>query len=385
MNTRNKTRKREAQTRMPQDIIAVGQVIILKRPGVPQDEPTPSTSGVPQKILKLNANKLNPTQSTKQNNNRKSHISNDELTPLCSVCEEIPRIQTTNFKVIQCENGHIICQHCRPEIETCPICRATQIDNRNLFVEDFIKTKLENKPYKCRHYPCKVTMKMMEGKLAGHEHYCIFREADCANKQCTWHGNLKNLIEHVQKQKCTYINLEDKVDRQKRTNLPIGVEGPYTFKFKNVLMFPNHNPEIFSQINMDMSFKPILLVATGITNFCCYLQIYRNAAGIWNFKIYSKLRPQDATNIKATIIIGNNEINYSHTTTVLSSQEKQYHASQLGNFMKLNDCQVKRLNNGTKIFDFEVIIKPDPTFSRDSHTKANMGTLYISPNETNPP
>ena len=369
MNTRSKTRKRKAQTRISQDIIAVGQVIILRRPGVHQNEPTPSTSASPQKILKQDTDKLNTEQT---------------LTPRCTACKEVPRVTLQNFKVLQCQYGHLLCTDCRPKVASCPICRSTKIDNRSLFVEDFIQKRLQNKPHKCKHEPCNATIKMTGGNLAAHEDFCRFREAGCLNKQCTWVGNLKNYIDHVKNKKCTHSNLEDKVDRENRDNLPIGVEGPYIYKFRNSLMFPNQNPQIFEEINIDMNFKPILLVATGITNFFCYLLIDRNATGTWNLGIYSKLKPQHAKNIKATLLIGDNDTNYSYTTTVLSHLDDQNRVRELGNFMQLNDSQVKRLSNGLKLFDFTLIIKPDPTFSRDAHEKANIGTQFTTPNEPNP-
>ena len=368
MDTRSKKRKREAQTRTSQDIVAVGQVIILK-PGVPQNEPTPSTSASPQKILKQDTDKLN-TEET--------------LTPRCTACKEVPRITLQNFKVLQCQYGHLLCTDCRPKLATCPICRSTQIDNRSLFVEDFIQKRLQNKPRKCKHDPCKATIKMTGGNLASHEDFCRLREAGCLNKLCTWIGNLNKYIDHVKHKKCTHFNMESKADRENRDKLPIGVEGPYIYKFRNSLMFPNQNPQIFEQINIEMNFKPILLVATGITNFFCYLLIDRTIAGEWNFGIYSKLKQQHAKNIKATLLIGDNDTNYSHTTTVLSHQDDRNRIREIGNYMRLYDSQVKRLSNGLKLFDFELIIKPDPTFSRDAHTNANIGTQYTTPNEPNP-
>ena len=77
-----------------------------------------------------------------------------------------------------------------------------------------------------------------------------------------------------------------------------------------------------------------------------------------------QLKQQHAKNIKVTLLIGDNDTNYSHTTTVLSHQDDQNRIRELGNFMRLNDSPVKCLSNGLKLFDFELIIKPDPTFSK---------------------
>ena len=230
---------------------------------------------------------------------------------------------------------------------------------------------MQHRPYKCRHDPCEVNIRMLAGDLKEHEAFCIHRENKCLNKQCTWYGNLNKLIAHIQEKKCTHINLDD--DHQKRAEQPIGVHGSYTYKFRNKLMFPNQDKEIFQKINVDTWFKPILLVANGITNLYCHLLIDRSKTGNWTFTVSSKLNPQDAKNIKATLLIGDKDTNYSHTTKLTSDHHDKYHVKEQGNFMQLDDNQVKRLNNGLQLFDFEVIIQPDPTFLREANTKANMG------------
>lgn len=360
-----------AEPRISQNIQALGQVIKLIRPGFPHNEPTPSTSGIPPEILKQEVDTPNPTQSTTKYNTENCQSDKETVTPLCSACKEVPRIALKDFTVLQCQNGHIICTDCRPKIATCPLCRSTTIDNRNLFVEHYIETKMQHRPYKCRHDPCEVNIRMLAGDLAEHETFCIHRESRCINKQCGWYGNLSKLIPHIQDKKCAHINLDD--DHQKRAKQPIGVQGSYTYKFQNRLMFPNHDKEIFQKINVDTMFKPILLVANGITNLYCYLLIDRSNTGIWTFTVYSKLKPEDAKNVKATLLIGDKDTNYSHTTKLVSHQHDKYHVKEQGNFMQLDDTQVKRLNNGLQLFEFEVSIQPDPTFIREANTKANMG------------
>ena len=381
METRSNKRKRQTDTRESQAIRAITKVIKLKRPGAPNyNEPTPSTSGILQNKLNRDVDKLNPTPDNTKNDKEKCQKDNATLTPLCTACKEIPRIQRTGLSVLQCRNGHIICTICKPKLVSCPICRSTETDNRSLFVEEFIKRNLQHKPNKCRHDPCVVNLRMHDGDLAGHEAFCIYREGNCLNNLCHWHGNLNNLISHIKEKNCGHINLD--VDCEKRGKQPT-FEGSYTFKFANTLLFPNNNPNIFLQISTKTTFKPILLIANGITNLYCYLLIERSAEGTWTFMVCSKLEPEDTDNIKVTLQIGDIKANYTHSTRILSYRESKDHVREQGNFMELKDAQIKRLNSGKQLFHFEVLIQPDTEFIKEANTKANMGRQYTLPNETN--
>ena len=371
MDTRSKKRKINTETRISQDIIATGQVVQLKRPGIPDyNEPTPSTSGITRTTPTQGVSKIDPTPNNEEKDTEKCQNDNETLTPLCTVCREIPRIQKKNFSVLQCQNGHIICKTCKPKIVTCPICRATDINNRNIFVEQYIRSTLQHKPQKCRHDPCEVHIKMLAGNLARHETFCIHREVNCPNKRCQWHGNLSNLIKHIQEKNCTHIRLD--IDHQNRAKQPTS-QGSYKYSFQNTILFPNQNPDIFLLIDECTPFKPILLASIGITNLFCYLLIERTTDGNWTFTVYSMLEPEDAKMVTIKLKIGNKETNYSHTTKTISYQHNKQHVKGLGNFMQLNDIQVKRLNNGLQLFDFEIIIEPDPDFLKEANTMANMG------------
>ena len=39
---------------------------------------------------------------------------------------------------MQCRNGHVMCNNCRPKVQSCPICRDVDIDIRNMFAEKAI-------------------------------------------------------------------------------------------------------------------------------------------------------------------------------------------------------------------------------------------------------
>ena len=53
----------------------------------------------------------------------------------CPVCKILPR--TT--PIYQCENGHIYCNECKPNLRTCAVCRVTLGDIRSLICEQVIE------------------------------------------------------------------------------------------------------------------------------------------------------------------------------------------------------------------------------------------------------
>ena len=58
----------------------------------------------------------------------------------CPVCF----LTIDSAPIFQCHNGHIVCKHCHPRLETCPICRDANLYDtpmaiRNLKVEEIIK------------------------------------------------------------------------------------------------------------------------------------------------------------------------------------------------------------------------------------------------------
>ena len=39
--------------------------------------------------------------------------------------------------VFQCEDGHLVCSRCRPELRDCPVCRGTLV-GRAIMLEQFL-------------------------------------------------------------------------------------------------------------------------------------------------------------------------------------------------------------------------------------------------------
>lgn len=99
--------------------------------------------------------------------------ANSELAALfeCPVCFDyvLPPI-------LQCQNGHLVCQACRQMITSCPTCRIQITSNiRNLQMEKLASTILF--PCKYSNYGC-VTHLLFKDKAA-HEESCNYRPYSC--------------------------------------------------------------------------------------------------------------------------------------------------------------------------------------------------------------
>ena len=56
----------------------------------------------------------------------------------CPVCF----LTIDSAPIFQCHSGHIVCKHCHPRLETCPICRDANLydtPSRNLKLEEIVK------------------------------------------------------------------------------------------------------------------------------------------------------------------------------------------------------------------------------------------------------
>ena len=110
---------------------------------------------------------------------RKGIQSSEELREdlECPVCLAIPK----SGPIYQCEEGHIHCKSCHPELQECPICRGPIGNIRALMTEKLI-AKL---PTKCAfaEYGCLEDEKLPEEMLL-HEKDCNFRLLKCSSRGC---------------------------------------------------------------------------------------------------------------------------------------------------------------------------------------------------------
>ena len=107
----------------------------------------------------------------------------DTLTILeCPICLECPESKP----IYQCDKGHIHCNKCHDNIESCPVCRSTFIEIRALVAEQIMERSLP----KCRHQNCPV----MKLEIQEHESNCLYELVNCP--ECGQEVTLKDLSEH---------------------------------------------------------------------------------------------------------------------------------------------------------------------------------------------
>ena len=84
--------------------------------------------------------------NTKSENVKVKSYLKDKLE--CPVCSRIALPP-----IMQCRNGHLVCNLCRHKVRDCPVCREADIDVRNLFAEKaivFLTIPCEFKQFGCK-------------------------------------------------------------------------------------------------------------------------------------------------------------------------------------------------------------------------------------------
>jgi len=303
----------------------------------------------------------------------------------CPVCLEVPRAGAG--PIFGCKNGHLLCQGCVDKIEECPICREKEIRCRNLFAERYIETEFKDVPFKCKFVGCGVKLPMTDGELIKHEKFCPHREVPCPSSHrhaCTWCGPLSNLIKHMKEKKCVQVIFDDnwkKVSNPQMESTPI-------FR-SNLGDFPKEAVSVFERSNVITHWKPVVLLAKGILNIWCYVLVQRDSAGVWNFMLYSML-PKDCLEgitAKLTIASHTDTRKYTFETKVLSFQTTKDEAIKMGQYMCLQDAQVKPFQTGNEktntLFNYVVEVQADPEFLAEMNKSAcvsGRGTSANTPN-----
>ena len=178
------------------------------------------------------SNTINTEISDKKSGNHTNNIiidinstpANSELASLfeCPVCFEyvLPPI-------LQCQNGHLVCQSCRQRITSCPTCRIQITTNiRNLQMEKLASTV---------QFPCKYSTGGCNAHLlykdkTEHEDTCVFKPYSCPcpglvlfyfvnlyvyknlilylGSSCKWYGPLDQVMPHLMNQHKSITTLE---------------------------------------------------------------------------------------------------------------------------------------------------------------------------------
>ena len=129
----------------------------------------------------------------------------------CPICIE-PYIH----QVMQCKEGHLICESCwiqLPLPKKCPSCRADLSYIRNRAIEDLV-AKL---PIQCRWRGCSMVCAIEE--MAEHQFKCKNKKLPCGITECTWTGYHDEFLAHCKDKHETRIRLAQATGKY-RFNLP---------------------------------------------------------------------------------------------------------------------------------------------------------------------
>jgi len=95
--------------------------------------------------------------------------------------------------IMQCRNGHIVCNSCRHKVRDCPVCRESDIDVRNLFAEKaivYLPIPCSNKQFGCKE-------EVPYSDKEAHENSCTFRPFNCPFIECEEKLVSADVVEHV--------------------------------------------------------------------------------------------------------------------------------------------------------------------------------------------
>lgn len=128
-------------------------------------------------------------------------LGEDLLSALeCPVC-----LEYMAPPIFLCENGHSICDQCRPQLPVCPTCRKPFLPNtRNVALESIA----HGLDYPCRNEGCSEIFPLE--LVAQHQAVCPRRPFECPLVQgshCTWKGPLSLIKTHVMDSHGRYVRV----------------------------------------------------------------------------------------------------------------------------------------------------------------------------------
>jgi hypothetical protein len=103
----------------------------------------------------------------------------------CPVC-----LEPVTPPIFQCEEGHIICEHCKKRVIRCPECRALLGKCRARLLEKIVEPLLVD----CPNKGCNECVTL--GHLQLHRKVCLHNVLTVCCVQCKWRGPLPDLIGH---------------------------------------------------------------------------------------------------------------------------------------------------------------------------------------------
>nr|CAD7457887.1 unnamed protein product [Timema tahoe] len=95
-----------------------------------------------------------------------------------------------------CENGHYVCDSCRPRVRCCPLCRGPIGESRNYRLEALA----QELKYPCRNTERGCSQRLVAGKVNQHERSCNYRLYHCPLRhvtRCGWTGVKGKVCSHM--------------------------------------------------------------------------------------------------------------------------------------------------------------------------------------------
>jgi hypothetical protein len=226
---------------------------------------------------------------------------------------------------------------------------------------------------------------MTDNDLTKHEKFCPHREVPCPsshNHACNWRGPLSNLLKHMKDNECAKSiswyndNLKSVCD---------GSDSIINFP-KLSLQVPNTAVSVFDRSNVIIHCKPVVLLAKSILNVWCYVLVERDSRGLWTLMTYSMLPKDSLDHIKTKITIENatNTRKFTYETKILSFETSKDEAVKMGQYMRLQDSQIKPFKQGigngkTLLFHYSVEIQADPEFLIEMNKRACVEEAVPNP------
>ncbi|KAL1469847.1 hypothetical protein MTO96_040833, partial [Rhipicephalus appendiculatus] len=97
--------------------------------------------------------------------------------------------------ILQCQNGHHLCNRCRQRVARCPICRAPKDTNRNLALDHLAEMNL----FQCKYHSQGCSAALAIAAKQKHEMSCEHGPCSCVlgEENCSWTGQPEKLADHI--------------------------------------------------------------------------------------------------------------------------------------------------------------------------------------------
>ncbi|XP_004711279.3 E3 ubiquitin-protein ligase SIAH1-like [Echinops telfairi] len=159
--------------------------------------------------------------------------------------------------ILQCKNGHLVCNNCRPKLDICPTCRVLLGSIRNLALEKV--ADLVQFPCKYAVWGCERILAYTE--KADHQVNCEFRCYSCPfpGDSCKWMGLMNAAVPHL-------------MDQHRMVTTQ---QGEHTIFFASGILRPGDFDWVMIQCCLGFNFIIVLhkMDRYGDQNFCAIVQL----------------------------------------------------------------------------------------------------------------